>query len=84
MYVVRRAFRNYGQMVAPGSVVEPGVIKRFKSRVAEGRIVEVTEHNFDKWRDYFKVRMNVDIATPDEQKPDEQKPATPVVKVVLK
>lgn len=70
MYVVRRAFRNYGQMMAPGSVVEPAAIKRFKSRVAEGKIVEVTEHNFDKWREYFKVRMNVEISAiggvPDE------------------
>jgi len=89
MFVVRRPFRNLGQMMAPGSVVEPAAIKRFKSRVAEGRIVEVTEHNFSKWREYFKVRMNVEIAAiggvpdasvnldgdkPDENKSDEGTP----------
>lgn len=72
MYVVRRAFRNYGQMMAPGSVVEPAAIKRFKSRVAEGRIVEVNEHNFDKWEEYFKVRMSTTIQLPEEQETDDQ------------
>ena len=90
MFVVRRAFRNLGQMMAPGSVVEPAAIKRFKSRVAEGRIVEVNEHNFDKWREYFKVRMNVEIAAigkvsdePEVQKPEEQKPEEPKAKAVV-
>ena len=76
MYVVRRSFRNYGQMVVPGSVVEPGTIKRFKSRLNDGNIVEVTEQNFDKWDTYFRQRIGVSInVKPDEQKPDEQKPA---------
>ena len=74
MYVVRRAFRNYGQMMTPGSVVEPGTVKRFKSRLNDGRIVEVSEQNFDKWDEYFKVRVGVSIQKPDEAKPDEAKP----------
>ena len=64
MYVVRRTFRNYGQMMVPGSVVEPGSIKRFKSRLNDGNIVEVTEQNFDKWDEYFKVRIGVAIQKP--------------------
>ena len=61
MYVVRRAFRNYGQMMAPGSVVEPAAIKRFKSRLNDGHIVDVNEHDFDKWQKYFKERIGVEI-----------------------
>ena len=74
MYVVRRSFRNYGQMMVPGSVVEPGSIKRFKSRLNDGRIVEVTEQNFDKWDEYFKVRIGVAIQLHDEGAPDEGAP----------
>ena len=73
MYVVRRAFRNYGQMMAPGSVVEPGSIKRFKSRLNDKSIVEVSEHNFDMWDKYFRERMGVAIAVPEEPETDEVK-----------
>ena len=62
MYVVRRAFRNFGKMITPGSIVEPGNIKRFRFRLSNSNVVEVNEHNFDKWREYFKVRFGVDIA----------------------
>lgn len=76
MYVVRRAFRNYGQMIVPGSVVEPGSIKRFKSHLNDRNIIEVTEHNFDKWDKYFRERIGVAIMLPepDESKPDESNP----------
>lgn len=97
MYVVRRAFRNYGQMMAPGSVVEPAAIKRFKSRVAEGRIVEVTEQNFSKWETYFKVRANAtiqlpkpveqaceELPEPTEHAPKDAPKVVPVVKIVSK
>lgn len=49
-------------MMAPGSVVEPGTIKRFKSRLNDGHIVEVSEQNFDKWDKYFRERIGVTIA----------------------
>lgn len=65
MYVVRRAFRNYGQMMVPGSVVEPGSIKRFKSRLNDGKIVEVTEQNFNKWDKYFRERLCTPILLPE-------------------
>ena len=61
MYVVRRAFRNYGQMMAPGSIVEPGTVKRFKSRLNDGHIVDVNEQDIEKWKKYFKERIGVDI-----------------------
>ena len=64
MFVVRRSFRNNGQMTAPGSVVEPGTIKRFKSRLNDGHIVEVSEQDFGQWDEYFKVRIGVPIQLP--------------------
>lgn len=73
MYVVRRAFRNYGQMMAPGSIVEPAAIKRFKSRLNDGHIVDVSEHNFDKWQKYFKERIGVAIMLPENTEVPEQK-----------
>ena len=61
MYVAKRAFRNYGQVIVPGSTVEPGTIKRFNTLVGERRIIEVNEHNFKEWQEYFKVRLNIDL-----------------------
>ena len=91
MYVVRRSFRNYGQMMIPGSTVEPGSIKRFKSRLNDGHIVEVSEQNFDKWDNYFRERIGTPIMLPEEPKPEEPKPEEPkpeepkpVAKVVVK
>ena len=82
MYVVKRAFRNYNQMIAPGSVVEPGAIKRFKNRLRDGRIVEVSEQDFDKWNNYFKVRFGtpIKVETPEAlnvETPEATKVETP-------
>ena len=86
MYVVRRTFRNYGQMMAPGSIVEPDAIKRFKSRLNDGHIVEVTEHDFDKWQKYFKERIGVAIARPEKEpeKEPEKAPVKAAAAVVVK
>ena len=61
MFVVKRPFRDATGMVSAGSIVEPAGIKRFKHRVLEGHIVEVTEHNFDKYAEFFKKRYGVDL-----------------------
>lgn len=66
MYVVRRAFRNYGQTMLPGSVVEPGNIKRFKTRLKDRFIVEVTEQDFSKWNAYFVDKVGTPIQVPDK------------------
>lgn len=80
MYVVRRGFRNFGQMMTPGSLVEPGSVKQFKSRLNDGHIVEVNEQDFDKWQKYFKDRIGVEISMPEKpEKPAEpEKPVKPV------
>ena len=74
MFVVKRAFRDASGMVPAGSIVEPVGIKRFKHRLLEGHIVEVNEHNFDKYADFFKQRYGVDLP-PLEQPVAEQKTA---------
>lgn len=66
MYAVRRPFRNYGNIMVPGSIVEPSTIKRFKSRLTDGHIIEVTEQNFDKWQEVFKGRYGVTLQRIEE------------------
>ena len=72
MFVVRRPFRNFGHVMAPGSVVEPGTIKQFKSRLRDRAIIEVPEQDFDRWNAYFKSKFGVEIAVPktDDVKTD--------------
>lgn len=64
MYVARKAFRNYGVMVLPGSTVEPGSIKWFKTRLKDRDIVEITAHNFEQYAEYFRVRHGVSLEKP--------------------
>lgn len=83
MFVVKRPFRDAAGMVTAGSIVEPAGIKRFKHRVLEGHIVEVTEHNFDRYADFFKRRYGVDLpsvkpAETEEIKNEAKQPEAPV------
>ena len=61
MYVARRAFRNNNHIVLPGSIVEPGSIKWFKTRLKDRVIVEVNAHNFKQWSEYFKAKFGVTL-----------------------
>ena len=70
MYVVRRPFRNLGKVFTVGSTIEdPTVIKHFKSRLAEGKIIVVDEHNYAARAKYFKDRFGVTL--PSLEKPEE-------------
>lgn len=73
MYVVKRAFRNYGHVMVPGSVVEPETTKRFKSRLKDGHIINVHEQDIDKYKEYFRVRHGVELVvpTPAEESADQ-------------
>ena len=64
MYVVRRAFRSYGSMLVPGTVVEPNKVKRFKSHLNERDIIEVTDDTFDAWNEYFTHKFGTPIIRP--------------------
>lgn len=77
-FICRRAFRDGSGPVHAGSIVEPAGIKRFRYRLQEGHIVEVTEQNFEKFEGFFKQRYGIDIPLLEEQPVDVPKPEEPV------
>ena len=84
MFVVRRPFRGVHGMIPAGSVVEPAGIRQFKKRVLEGHIVEVTEHNFDTYAEFFKQRYGVVLTPPTALGKPDKKPAGEVAETVNK
>lgn len=78
MFVVKRAFRDASGMVPAGSIIEPASVKRFKHRLLEGHIVEVNEHNFDKYADFFKQRYGIDLPLLKQPVAEQPKVATPI------
>ena len=64
MYVVRRSFKNFGEVMLPGSVVDPDSIKMFKTKLKDHVIIEVSAQNFDRWNEYFKNKFGVEIQVP--------------------
>ena len=89
MYVVKKPFKSMGKFYGIGSIiVDPTVIKRFKSKVNEGKIIVVTEDNLQTIAAYIKARSGVDILPGftktdpiDDKLPEEPKT---VAKVVIK
>ena len=62
MFVVRKPFKNLGKIYTAGSVIaEPANIKRFKGKLAEGKIIEVTEQTYKSVAKYFKDKYGVVI-----------------------
>lgn len=89
MFVVKRAFKNLGKTYTAGSVItEPASIKRFKGKLAEGKIIEVTEQTYDSVAKYFKDKYGVNLSPlvePEIKKPEEVKvEPKPVKKVEVK
>lgn len=74
-YVVRRPFRNYGEVLTAGTVIsDPAVIKHFKSRVKEGKILVVAEHQYEAIEKYFLAKFGVEVSLQPK----------PIEKVVVK
>ena len=99
MYVVKKPFKSMGKFYGVGSIIEdPTAIKRFKSKVNEGKIIVVTKDNLQSVAAYIKARSGVDILPgftkteptdnrlPNEPKPEEPKldEPKPVVKAKAK
>lgn len=94
-YVVRRPFRNYGEVLTAGTVIsDPAVIKHFKSRVKEGKILAVAEHQYEAIEKYFLGKFGVEVVlqpkpieevvvkvVPHDEKESVKVPAKPAVKV---
>lgn len=96
-FICRRAFRDAKGPVSTGSVINPVEIKRFRFRLQEGHIVEVTEQNFEQYATLFEQRYGITIPKLDEvpsKESDEEKQvleatdkevkATPVAKATVK
>ena len=90
MYVVKKPFKSMGKFYGVGSIIEdPTAIKRFKSKVNEGKVIVVTEDNLQSVAAYIKARSGVDILPgftktkpmddrlSEEPKPEEPKPEEP-------
>ena len=74
MYVVKRPFKTLGKVYTAGAVItEPAVIKRFKGRLAEGKIIEVTEHTYDNIAAYFKAKHGVVLPPITKENTNEEK-----------
>ena len=51
-----------GKFYGVGSIIEdPTAIKRFKSKINEGKVIVVSENNLQTVAAYIKARSNVDI-----------------------
>jgi len=75
-FICRRAFRDAKGPVSTGSVIDPVEIKRFRFRLQEGHIVEVTEQNFEQYATLFEQRYGITIPKLDEvpsKESDEEK-----------
>ena len=89
MYVVKKPFKSMGKFYGVGSIIEdPTAIKRFKSKVNEGKVIVVSEDNLQTVAAYIKARSNVDIlqkfAKPTETKLDQEPKHAAKARVVIK
>ena len=77
MYVVKKPFKSMGKFYGVGSIIEdPTAIKRFKSKVNEGKVIVVSDDNLQSVAAYIKARSNVDIL-PKVTKSKDIKPELP-------
>ena len=84
MFVVRRPFRDSEGLKTVGTIVVPAAIQRFRYRLGNGYIVEVTEQNFDKYVAYFRDRHHVDIRPKQEEKTVDETAEEAPVKAAVK
>lgn len=59
--VVKRPFKSNGVHYAAGTVItDPAAIRLFRTKVNEGKIVVVDEHNVDRVSEYLLHKQGVD------------------------
>lgn len=68
MYITIRAIRNYGEMVPAGLIVEPSQIRRFKDKIRDGKIVEITERNKDMYNEYISRMLGYEYSVDTAEK----------------
>lgn len=81
MYVVRRPFKCFGKCFTTGDVIKDvTVVKGFKSKLVDRKIIEVTEQNYESMKVYFKQKFGVDLPAIDAAISTEKPAATPAKK----
>ena len=89
IYVVRRAFKSKGVFYAAGSIIsEPADIKRFRSKLADRKIVLVTKRNYQEVAGYILNKSGISILSKLEEtfadEPDHVEPPKPKMTYVFK
>lgn len=80
MFVVRRPFKSLGKCFTVGSTLEPTDCKLFKTKVAEGKIIEVTENNYETIKSFFQQKFGVVIPPINKEEVQTDKQPEEVVK----
>lgn len=84
MYVVRRPFKCFGKCFTTGDVIKDvTVVKGFKSKLADRKIIEVTEQNYESMKVYFKQKFVVDLPAIKAATSIEKSTATPAKKTYV-
>lgn len=61
--VVKRPFKSGGKLYPAGEIIDdPAGIKLFRTKVREGKIIEVDEHNLLDAINYLKHRRGVNVS----------------------
>ena len=74
MFVVRRPFKSLGKCFTVGSTLEPTDCKLFKTKVAEGKIIEVTENNYETLKSFFQQKFGVVIPPIHKEEQTDKQP----------
>lgn len=62
MIVVIRPFKSGGKFYPAGELIDPAGFKLLKSRIGEGKLQVVDEHNFEQTVRYLQIRQGVENA----------------------
>ena len=61
LYIVKRSFKSNGKVYLLGSVItDPSGIHLFKTKIKDGKLIEVTEQNVESIAAYVLTRTGVD------------------------
>ena len=74
MFVVRRPFKSLGKCFTVGSTLEPTDCKLFKTKFAEGKIIEVTENNYEAIKSFFQQKFGVVIPSIHKEEQTDKQP----------
>jgi hypothetical protein len=62
MIVVIRPFKSGGKFYPAGEIIDPAGFKLLRSRIGEGKLAVVDEHNFEQTARYLQIRHGIENA----------------------